>query len=153
MTSRVGEWLCAPDVDTEIWRAYERFMTADEAIAAGRTALKALKANREAWEVEDIMGSIYDDYEEIPDTFAIGRCYSPYTCIDPDYVIETLQEQVCEQCGEAGDSFLEALPKPVVDELGDRLNAVLQEWMNKHDLQPTCYYLDEVQEIKLEENE
>lgn len=151
MTSLDNQWVCAPDVGTETWRAADSYNTPEEAIEAGRAALRLLKANREAWEVEDVLGSIYDDCEEIPDTFAIGRTNTPYTCIDPDYIIEMLQEQVCEQCGEAGDSFLDYVPKHAVEDLGDRLNEALQGWLNTYNLQPHCYYIDKVQEIKLED--
>ena len=151
MISRVGEWICAPDVDTEIWRAYERYATAEEAIEAGRRELHKLKENREWWDAEDVLGSMYDDYDEIPDTFAIGQCYSPITYLDGIQTIEWLQEQVYEECGEAGETFLDYVSKEAITDLEDSLNRALQQWLDKHNLQPTCYSISNVREIKLEE--
>ena len=153
MISRVGEWVCAPDVDTEIWRAYERYTTAEEAIEAGRRELRKLKENREWWDAEDVLGSMYDDYDEIPDTFAIGQCYSPITYLDGIQTIEWLQDQVYGECGEAEETFLDYVSKEAVTDLEDSLNRVLQQWLDKHNLQPTCYSISNVREIKLEEEQ
>lgn len=151
MISRVGEWICAPDVATEIWRAYERYATAEEAIEAGRRALGKLKENREWWDAEDVLGDMYDDYEDIPDTFAIGQTFSPSIYLDGIQTIEWLQEQVYEECGEAGETFLDYVSKEAITDLEDSLNRALQQWLDKHNLQPTCYSISNVREIKLEE--
>lgn len=149
----LGSWMCAESVDTEYWKASERFHTKEDASIAGRSALQDLKKNWENKKFigahEIVIGCTYDDYEEPPKRFAVGQIHTDWTpTIDTDVLLEWINENAYDNCGEFAEVYLDNLPREQVDELDEQLNKVFNAWLDKHDNHPgffTIYLVDEVE--------
>lgn len=81
------------------------------------------------------------------DTCYVGRVnyYNPF--ITGYSVIDLFQNDSYCRCGEASDGFLDDVTKEQAEELQDKLNDVLQEWLIKYNLQPTFGDIVDVEEI------
>ena len=147
------KWVCGPGEDEEIWGASEFFDTKEEAIEAGNKALREFIADPEnEYDQSDVLGHVYEEWEDIPSAFAIGQLRRPSLRIYADSLIENLQEQSDERCGEASETFLDDVTKEQEKDLEEKLNAVLNEWLTKYHHQPTFYYLDNIEKVRLEED-
>lgn len=143
--SKNGKWVCAPDLQTDIWRACDYFDTKEAAILAGKSAIKIYQETNETGDVEDILGFYPDDAEEIV-SFAVGQCLTPSLPPFADNVIESAQEDVYDQCGESADAYLDD-----VSDLDKReLEKLIQGWFEKSNYLPTCYTIINVEQIFLE---
>jgi len=76
------------------------------------------------------------------DSFATGKYEKVDHSINADSIIEQLQEDCYELCGDAADSFLMDLDKKVVDDLNGVLNAALVDWIKKHNLDTVFHVID-----------
>jgi hypothetical protein len=152
MTNNNLKWVCSPSEDEEIWDASEFFDTKEEAIEVGKKALREFIADPEnEYDQSDVLGHVYEEYEGIHTIFAVGQLRSPSLRIYADNVIESLQEQSDERCGEVSETYLNDVTKEQEKDLEEKLNAVLNEWLTKYNHQPTFYYLDNVEKVRLEE--
>ena len=88
------------------------------------------------------------DYEE--ETCYVGRIDTYNAFIDADSIIEDIQNYAYSECGEVAEEFLIDVTKEQTEELQDKLNDVLQEWLTKHNLQPTFGNMVDVEEIKMD---
>ena len=99
MTNNNLKWVCSPSEDEEIWDASEFFDTKEEAVEAGKKALREFIADPEnEYDQSDVLGHVYEEYEGIHTIFAVGQLRSPSLRIYADNVIESLQEQSDERC-------------------------------------------------------
>ena len=99
-----------------------------------------------------MLGHVYEEYEGIHTIFAVGQLNSPSLRIYADTVIESLQEQSDECCGDASETYLNDVTKEQEKDLEEKLNATLNEWLTKYHHQPTFYYLDNIEKVRLEED-
>lgn len=81
----------------------------------------------------------------------IGECvhYTPEAdCID---ILDMMQEQAGEMCGEAGSDWepYDLKKKAELEELNDTLTAAICDWMKKYGYYPTCYSVQNVREYSL----
>ena len=147
------KWVCSPGEDEEIWDASEFFDTKEDAIEAGKKALREFIADpKNEYDQSDVLGHLYEEWEDIPSTFAIGQLRRPSLRIYADSLIENLQEQSDERCGESSETFLDDVTKEQEKDLEEKLNAVLNEWLTKYNHQPTFYYLDNIEKVQLKED-
>lgn len=147
MSKNESKWICAISVDTEVWSASDYFDTRDEAIKAGRKALMELAENMEEnYDMSDVLGCCWGE-EYLPETFAIGQLISPSLYIDGGSIIENLQDQACSECGEFADGFLDDVSKVEEEELSEKLNNVLNEWIKKYNYSPEFYNIYGVEKI------
>ena len=147
------KWMCNGNIDSDAWEASEYFDTKEEAIEAGKKALREFIADPEnEYDQSDVLGHVYEEYEGIHTIFAVGQLNSPSLRIYADTVIESLQEQSGERCGEVSETFLDDVTKEQEKDLEEKLNAVLNEWLTKYNHQPTFYYLDNIEKVRLEED-
>ena len=146
------KWMCNGNFDSDAWVASDYFDTKEEAISAGAKALREYIADPEnEYDQSDVLGHVYEEWEDIPSAFAIGQLRRPSLRIYADSLIENLQEQSDERCGEASETFLDDVTKEQEKDLEEKLNAVLNEWLTKYNHQPTFYYLDNIEKVRLEE--
>lgn len=82
------------------------------------------------------------------ETCYVGKIEHYCPLIDVDDVIERLQEDACECCGEASDGFLGATGDEI-NELHDMLNKVFNEWLDKYNHQPTFGKIVDIEEIPM----
>lgn len=147
------KWVCSPCEDEEIWDASEFFDTKEDAIEAGKKALREFIADpKNEYDQSDVLGHVYEEWEDIPSTFAIGQLRRPSLRIYADSLIENLQEQSDERCGESSETFLDDVTKEQEKDLEEKLNATLNEWLTKYNHQPTFYYLDNIEKVQLKED-
>lgn len=151
MSKNESKWICAISVDTEIWSASDYFDTRDEAIKAGRKALIELSENMEEnYDMSDVLGCCWEE-EYLPQTFAIGQLSSPSLYIDGGSIIENLQDQAHSECGDFADGFLDDVSKEEEEELSEKLNYVLNEWINRYNYHPEFYNIYGIEKINVEE--
>ena len=86
--------------------------------------------------------------------FYIAKAIKDFTpCIDTDFIIELIQEDAYNNGGEWAEDYLDDISKEQLAELDKKLNDVLSDWLNKHNLKPTWFTVEDVEEISLEANE
>ena len=148
------KWMCNGNIDSDAWEASEYFDTKEDAIEAGRKALREYIADPEnEYDQSDVLGHVYEEWEDIPSAFAIGQLRRPSLRIYADSLIENLQEQSDERCGEASETFLDDVTKEQEKDPEEKLNAVLNEWLIKYNHEPTFFYLDDIEKVRLEDAE
>ena len=66
-----------------------------------------------------------------------------------DLILEQVVEQADYQCGEASEDWLrwDTITKEQLKELQDNMQKVFDEWLKKHDLEPTFYNIINIEEI------
>ena len=149
MSRNESKWICAISVNTEVWSASDYFDTRDEAIQAGIKALTELAENiEENSDMSDVFGCYWEE-EYIPTTFAIGQLISPSLYIDGGSIIENLQDQTYSECGEFAEGFLDDVSKEEEEELSERLNYVLNEWINRYNYHPEFYNIYGIEKINV----
>jgi hypothetical protein len=116
----------------EVWTSGENFDTKEEAIEAGREAIK-------------------DDKLEI-DFFWIGQIVDYIPTINEYRIIDDLVEDAAEQCGEVSDSFLDGMTEEQIKQLGLLLNETLNKWLEETKNQPNFYRIVNVESIAVKED-
>lgn len=100
---------------------------------------------------ETIEGCIKNAKEEgcrTGETVFIGRCVDFEVSVDADDVIERLQEQAYEECGEASDVWID-WKNDNVKQLSERLTDCVNEWLKETKQEPTFYYIDNIKAIEI----
>ena len=145
--------MCNGNFDSDAWDASDYFDTKEEAIEAGKKALREFIADPEnEYDQSDVLGHVYEEYEGIHTIFAVGQLNSPSLRIYADTVIESLQEQSDECCGDVSETYLNDVTKDQEKDLEEKLNATLNEWLTKYNHQPAFYYIDNIEKVRLEED-
>lgn len=140
-----NKWLCAPSSDTEVWSSSEFFDTKQEAIVATKEAIKKYNADPENENLEDEIGYFAEDYSKVT-SFAVGKAEVFKIDADVDSIIERIQEDAYDQCGDSADSFLNHVKK----EHKDELERIILDWFNNHDYKANFYSIVNVEEIVME---
>lgn len=91
----------------------------------------------------------YDPKEYEGKTCYVGRVDTYNAFIDADGIIEHIQDDAWSECGEVAEGFLSDVTKEQTEELQNKLNDVLQEWLTKHNLQPTFGDMVDIEEIPM----
>lgn len=80
----------------------------------------------------------------------VGRVelYRPF--IDAGNIIEEIQEDACDNCGDVSDKFLNDVTEEQMEELHDKLNNVLSDWLTVHNLWANFGNVVDVEEIKID---
>lgn len=83
-------------------------------------------------------------------SFYIGQAvdFKPHIYIDD--LLERMNEQACEQCGEYAENYLYYVSDKDKKELSDKLNEVFQAWAKKTGNEPTFFTVDNVEKIEVE---
>lgn len=71
--------------------------------------------------------------------------------VDADNILDNISENVRDEVGEAADDYLSYVHKEHLSELEEQMNAVLREWMDRHDYYPKYFRVANVECISLEE--
>ena len=104
--------------------------------------------------VEDAIGAIVNgehNYAETPTVVYIGENREFVPEVDGLQVLEALEEQASEQCGELG-GYWEASDwhkREEVEELEEELNRVVIAWLTKYGRMPNFYSVENVKEYPL----
>lgn len=91
------------------------------------------------------------DLEEGQSYVYVGECvpYSPEAdCTD---ILDRMQEQAAEMCGEVGDNWepYDWRKKDELEELNDILTVAICAWLKKYGYYPGCYRIQNIREYLL----
>lgn len=137
----------------EYWSNCQWFDTKEEAIQDGIDQYKQMLEGKSTELFDN--DYYYDNYYDIvPDYFDVGK-KRPYTpTIDVDDVIERLQVQAYDECGEFAEDFLDwrTMSKGNIEEdLREHLQDELDAWLNRHNLYPTFFTVIDIETINVKD--
>ena len=121
----------------DCWRVTDEFDTKEEAIAAG--------VHEYQLHLQGAPTELFDNDYNYPDPptslFEIGEALKFVPLIDSDWIIEQVTEQADWQCGEIAEDWLQwdAITKEQREELQENVQKVFDDWLKKHNLEPTFY--------------
>ena len=82
--------------------------------------------------------------------FLVGQIEKVFPSgVDVDFIIENVAENTTNDIYEVGDEYLCDVTKEHSDELEEKLNEVLFDWMKKHSYEPSFFSIKNVETIKL----
>lgn len=82
-------------------------------------------------------------------SFWIGRTVAcGMSSISVDRVLDDAREQLYDEVGEVSETYLDNTSTEQDKELEEKLNEVFYEWHKKHNLFPTCFTVEDVEQIK-----
>lgn len=88
------------------------------------------------------------EYEK--DLFFVARAvitFQPY--IYAEDIIEEIQQNAYDNGGEYAETYLDDVQRKHRDELEEKLNEVLSNWMNKYGYTPNFYSVEDVETYRL----
>lgn len=88
------------------------------------------------------------EYEK--DSFFVARAvftFKPH--IDAENVIEEIQQNAYDNGGEYAETYLDDVKREHRDELEEKLNEVLSNWINKYGYTPDFYSVEDVETYRL----
>lgn len=119
------------DTDNEVWQFdYDGYESKEEAIRYGKKLAKS------------------DGYKR----FRVGKSVPcSMATIYADNIIENAVEQLYDEVGEVSETYLEDVTKEQEKELEEALNKVFYQWHKKHSLFPSCYTIEDVEYVEVED--
>lgn len=69
--------------------------------------------------------------------------------IDADDVISDIQDNMYDAYGDFAEDYLDYVKTEEIKELDNKLNAVLQEWLENNNLEPNFYHIIEVEKLEV----
>ena len=151
----INDWQCSGDLDC-LEKAAAYLRAALELARAGRAAtLTDPKAEAYSVDNDDVTSILCDTPEEAleseRDNFTDGeivavvqwRMSNWHPEISVEMLLEEFEEDACEDGGEASEYWSERIESRDMAtaraELGQRLNAVLKDWINEHQIEADWY--------------
>lgn len=131
MSLKDGQWMFNTYAGSEFWQS-DSFDTKEEAIRAGL--------------------EYYFDTECEQDYYEVGQIGLHVPHINIDWLIDNLRDDAYEQSGEAADSWLDKVPKDKQEELSNRMNEVLLNWLQEVNEIPSFGTMKYLEEIKVDKN-
>lgn len=88
---------------------------------------------------------------EPPPAVFIGENVPFVPYVDPETVLDHLEEQASEFAGESGDDWYAYSPKKreELDELGEALSNVVMNWLEKYGYKPEFYAIQNIKQYPL----
>lgn len=94
--------------------------------------------------VEECIKDAKENYGyEIGETIAIGETAGFVVNIDAIDVLERLEENAYEECGEVVEGWIDYKKSPF-DKLSEKLTACVNEWLKETNQQPTFYHIHSI---------
>lgn len=86
------------------------------------------------------------------ETVKIGNPYHYVPTVDADHVIEDVVEyDLDDEIAEWSDDYMFGVKQEHIDELGDALTKVFQEWEKRHGYENTSYVILETETYRIED--
>lgn len=93
-----------------------------------------------------LVDGIKDGKEDGYNYVYVGRVMEFVPSIDPDSVIEELQQKAYDEAGEVSLDYLEDIPLKDRLKLGEMLTETFKQWAKDTNNEPTFYTVEEVSE-------
>ena len=143
--------------------AKEVFTSREDAISNGRLALKGLKLGlgKGDKEVDSAVVKVFgkesllltaSELSEMK-VFRVCRLVEPKLQIDGKEITEQVEQSLYEQCGEVAEGNVIAASKEEVEDLGNRLTKVMQEWLTNHNYGSKCLRVVNLDVVFVNEDE
>lgn len=103
--------------------------------------------------IEDAVKDFAETYpaEEVP-MIRVGNPYYYVPTVDADHVIEDVVEyDLDDEIAEWSDDYMFGVKQEHIDELGDALTKVFQEWEKRHGYENTSYVILETETYRIED--
>lgn len=112
------KWTFDEDNGCGIWRANGCFDTKEQAIEAAKE-----------YAIKEGLSS-----------FRIGQCFEVEAVgVDVDFILDNIADNMQSEVGEAAEDYLQYVDKADKEELEEKLNEVLFEWMKEHKYEPSYF--------------
>lgn len=98
--------------------------------------------------IEECITSAKQEGYKVGETIFIGRCVDFEVSIDAGNVIDILQEEAYEHCGEASDGWID-WKNDNVNVLSERLTKCVNEWLKETNQEPYFYYITDIKPLTL----
>lgn len=132
---KVGKWMFSIG-KSEVWTG-EPCDSRQEAIEEGKA------------ELEDLNKMRIEAGKETTNSFEIGQIAEVAPCgVDVDFILENVAENTVQGM-EAGEDYLCDVTKEHSEELEQKLNDVLFDWMKEHDYEPDFFTIENIEEITI----
>ena len=108
---------------------------------------------------EAIMAALAQEEEEgrtlegKPFVLHVGQVVMAGVSIDADLLLESMDETLYDECGEAAEAWTGGMTKAEIALLEERLNAVFETWMDETNNRPNCYCIENVEIVRTEERD
>ena len=123
--------------DGSVWTG-EKFDTKEECIENGRVALEAYNKDR------------INTNGTKRDMFRIGQVEKVLPSgVDVDFILENVAENTTIDTLEVGEDYLMDVKREHEEELEEKLNEVLFDWIDKYGYNPDFFKIVNVEEIKI----
>lgn len=130
--NNIGKWMFNIN-ESEIWIG-EEYNTKKEAIEEGIKEVLEENKSRSAY------GDTYN-------YFHVGQIEKVVPCgVDVDWILENVAENTIDGM-EVGEDYLNDVEKNHLDELEEKLNEVLFDWMDKYGYKPTFFKIENEEKI------
>jgi hypothetical protein len=98
---------------------------------------------------EDCIADAKENYScKAGETIAIGKPKAFVPSVDAESVLEALEEQAYEECGDASDGWLD-YPRQAIDNLSDRLTKCVNDWLKETKQEPSFYTITDIETIEI----
>lgn len=88
------------------------------------------------------------DPEQTGVTIYIGQMQGFVPSVNVDTVLDEIAENASWVGGDYADDYLHHVPKDAQEELEEKLNSVLSEWIENHQFHPTFYTIENIETIE-----
>lgn len=156
----INDWQCSGDGDY-VHKAYANLQQAAIRLTCSYQAARSKKSELQYSVIGDMLAADYENLDlydtpeealnEVKDFLKAGDIvtvlemaesgWQPY--IDTDSLLETFQDQACDEGGEASEPWNDFITSEAmtaaVDELDNALNTVLKRWLDKYQAEAGWY--------------
>jgi len=112
--------------------------------------------NDELWQngtfetVEDCIADAKENYEySAGEDIAVGVVNNFVAKVDAESVLEAIEEQAYEECGEACEGWID-YKNEAVDKLQDTLTNCLNEWLKETKQEPEFYGITNIKKVAID---
>lgn len=103
--------------------------------------------------IEDCIADAKENYKiEVGESIAIGETDEFRISVDATSVLDAIEEQAYDECGEASenwDSYDYKNDKDGLDELSNQLTKCVEEWLKQRNNMPTFYRILNIKTIEV----
>lgn len=94
------------------------------------------------------------DYMTAESVVYVGEVASFGISVDSEIMLDDLEEQAFESCGESSEGWnaYDHKKRDEINELNEKLSEIVSEWMKKYGYEPYFYAVGNIKEFSLEDH-
>ena len=139
------EWISNLYPDGE-WSSWDTFPTREEAIDYGREQYRDALVGKGTELFNDV------DKEDLKSikSFYVARVVKFAPTVNAEIVLDTIQEEACDRCGEYAEDCLDCIPKDHVNDLQESLQKAFDDWLIRTGNSTTFFNCVDTEEVHIE---